>query len=90
MPSLRKSPQLRPQDKARFQCQPKGQVLTERPPLSEIRSQPVRQGLFVEVGLERPRSPKKGDASIPEDPRKIPNLVSQGPTLRDKGTPPAS
>ncbi len=33
-------------------------------------------GDFVEVELERPKA-KKGDAPIPEDPRKIPNLVTQ-------------
>ncbi len=33
-------------------------------------------GDYVEVGLERPKA-KKGDAPFPEDPRKIPNLITQ-------------
>ena len=33
-------------------------------------------GDFVEVELERPKA-KKGEAPLPEDPRKIPNLITQ-------------
>jgi excinuclease ABC subunit B len=34
-------------------------------------------GDYVEVGLERPRAPRAGADPIPEDPRRIPNLLVQ-------------